>query len=81
MEMEDNCMENDLVTMRAKVLCVQNGCLVVCDCCTGQRVVVHSEDACCFRPGDCVCIWYSGAMTMSMPPQISANCIKKQGRS
>ena len=76
--MENHPMENDAVTMCARVLCVQDGCLVVCDCCTGQRVVVHSEDACCFCPGECVCISYNGAMTMSIPPQISACCIKRQ---
>ena len=37
----------------------------VCDCCTHQEVLVHTDRACCFSCGDCVCIRYSGAVTMS----------------
>ena len=53
------------------------GDLLVCDLCGCQEVLVHTNDACCFRPGECVCIEYSGAMTMSLPPQISAERIRR----
>ena len=68
-------MMHECVSMKA---CVKKVCpdhLMVCDCCTGQEVHVHTEKACCFSVGDLVCIKYSGAMTMSIPPQISANTI------
>lgn len=65
------------MTMTAKVLQVQNCALLVCDQCTNQEVLVHTDEACCFCPGDCVCIEYTGAMTMSIPPQIYACCISK----
>lgn len=68
---------NTGVTMIAKVLCVECCKLLVCDCCTHQEVIVHADNACCFACGDCVCICYSGAMTMSMPPQITAVWVKK----
>lgn len=51
--------------------------LCVCDHCTGQEIIVHTPCACHFRRGDCVCIKFSGAMTMSIPPQITAICIEK----
>lgn len=63
------------VTMRARVLRVDCCQLLVCDLCGCQEVLVHTDNACCFRPGQCVCITYSGAMTMSIPPQISADCV------
>ena len=67
--------QNSSVTMIARVLCVECCRLLVCDCCTHQEVLVHTDRACCFSCGDCVCIRYSGAMTMSIPPQITATCI------
>lgn len=51
--------------------------LLVCDCCTHQEVLVHTDEACCFCVGDCLCIEFSGAMTMSIPPQITATCIRR----
>ena len=63
------------MTMCAKVLRVENDCLCVCDKNTNQEVIVHTCRANCFCEGDCVCIHFSGAMTMSIPPQISATCI------
>ena len=65
------------VTMNARVLRVNCCDLLVCDLCGCQEVLVHTNDACCFRPGECVCIQYSGAMTISIPPQISADCVKR----
>ena len=64
------------VTMNARVLRVNCCSLLVCDLDTCQEVLVHTNDACCFRPGQCVCIQHSGAMTMSIPPQVSAACVK-----
>ena len=63
------------VTMLARVLQVCRGCLVVCDCDTHQEVVCMTTQAGQFRSGDCVCIHFSGAMTSSIPPQITAQCI------
>ena len=62
-------------TMRATVLSAQNCRMSVCDQSTSQEVVVHSPCACHFRAGDQVCITYSGAMTMSIPPQNIAHPI------
>lgn len=62
-------------TMVASVISVECCSLLVCDHCTRQQVLVHTDEACCFSCGDCVCIHYNGAMTMSVPPQITATCI------
>lgn len=40
-----------------------------------QRVIVHTSKANQFRPGERILIFYSGAMTMSIPPQITASKI------
>ena len=64
-------------TMRATVLSAQNCRMSVCDQSTSQEVVVHSPCACHFRAGDQVCITYSGAMTMSIPLQITADYITR----
>ena len=71
--MESNCTA---VVMNARVLEVNCCSLLVCDLCTGHQVLVNADNACCFCPGDCVCIKYSGAMTTSIPPQISAHCVR-----
>ena len=71
--MEATC---DNFVMRARVLETNNCSLLVCDLHTGQQVLVHAQNACCFCPGDCVCVEYSGAMTTSIPPQISAHCVR-----
>ena len=63
--------------MYAAVLSAQNCQMTVCDRQTSQEVVVHSPCACHFRAGDQVCITYNGAMTMSIPPQITADCITR----
>lgn len=65
------------MTMRATVLKIKNCSLLVRDHSTSQEVVVHIAATCQFRVGDQVCIQYSGAMTMSIPPQISATCITR----
>ena len=41
----------------------------------GRDVVVHTPCAGRFCVGDRVRIGYNGIMTMSLPPQISAECI------
>lgn len=73
--MENN--NNRTATLCATVLCVQDGCLLVCDSCTRQEVLVHTDQACCFSCGDSVKIEYSGMMSMSLPPQITALCISR----
>lgn len=66
-------------TMRATVLQVDPQNILVCDHSTNQEVLVHTEDACRFSQGNRVCIHFSGIMTMSIPPQITANCIRLIG--
>ena len=51
--------------------------LLVCDHATRQQVVVHTDQACRFPAGTDVRICYDGAMTASMPPQISAQSIQR----
>ena len=63
------------MTMQATVRRVECNSLLVFDHEMSQTVVVHTTDACHFRVGDFVCIRYSGAMTMSIPPQITATNI------
>jgi hypothetical protein len=58
--------------MQGRVLRVQRDSLLVRDCRTGQNVQVNTNRARRFRMGQRVIIQYSGAMTMSIPPQISA---------
>ena len=73
----DHCAERqEPVVMKARILRVNCCDLLVCDLSTCQEVLVHTESACCFRPGQCVCVEYDGAMTMSIPPQVSAACVK-----
>lgn len=60
------------VVMYARVLRVRRNNLLVWDRDTGQTVQVNTPNALRFRPGNTVRIEYSGAMTMSIPPQISA---------
>lgn len=62
----------ETTVFQAEVLEVRNCQLLVCDCCTRQTVLVHTQQACCFSRGDRVEIKHSGAMTMSLPPQVSA---------
>ena len=64
--------QTESTVLNAVILKVWDCRLLVCDCCTGQAVLVHTDQACCFSRGDQVRILYSGAMTMSFPPQISA---------
>lgn len=64
-------------TMCATVLTVMDERLLVCDHLTSQEVIVHTRNACRFCAGDQICIRFSGAMTLSLPPQISAISITK----
>lgn len=71
--MEEAIRTTMLATVRQ--VCPRN--LLVCDHSTDQEVLVHTANACCFSRGDCVCIHFSGVMTMSIPPQITATCIHR----
>lgn len=75
--MESSICKEGNTTMHATVLRVCPCQLLVCDHCTSQEVLVHTPNACCFCVGDHVCIEYNGAMSLSLPPQISAICITK----
>ena len=67
----------ETVTLKACVLKVCPCELLVCDLCTCQQVSVHTPDACCFRPGERVCVTYDGAMTHSLPPQVTAQQVER----
>lgn len=60
------------MTMQAIVIRVRPGDLLVFDESMSQTVIVHTPQACRFRVGNCVTIFYSGIMTRSIPPQITA---------
>lgn len=61
-----------MTTMIATVQEVRPDNLLVRDRRTSQEVLVHTSFTHRFRPSDIVRILYSGAMTMSIPPQITA---------
>ena len=63
------------MVMIATVLSVRRDNLLVFDFANRRQVQVNTNDAFRFRPGDLVRIRYNGAMTMSIPPQISATSI------
>lgn len=65
------------MTMCAVILEISDHRLLVRDSGTRQDVVVNTRCNCDFRVGDRVIILYRGAMTMSIPPQISAVKIRK----
>lgn len=58
--------------MLATVVSVRDDHLLVIDLSNRQQVRVNTREASRFRLGDIVRIRYSGAMTRSIPPQISA---------
>ena len=58
--------------MLAVIISVQSDNLLVIDLFTRQQVQVNTRDASRFRAGDFIRIRYNGAMTASIPPQISA---------
>jgi len=66
------------MTMNATVLRTASDYMLVRDDNTGNEVRVNTRDARRFSPGDLVSITYSGAMTRSIPPQISAVSIRKR---
>lgn len=70
------CPEGGAI-MRATVTRACPCHLLVCDHATSQEVFVHTPDACRFRRGDRVCIGYNGAMTLSLPPQITAYWVRR----
>ena len=73
-------MEN--ITNTTQTICgniLETGCcqLLVCDHNSGEPVLVHTPNACCFSCGECVCVCHSGMMTMSIPPQVTAISVTK----
>lgn len=68
---------HDAVTLSARILRVSCGDLLVIDRETHQEVIVHTPDAVRYHAGEDVCVTYNGAMTMSIPPQISAARIRR----
>ena len=61
----DACPCGETVTMHARILRVSCCELLVCDLCTCQEVLVHTDKACCFCVGQQVCIEYSGIKSIS----------------
>ena len=66
-----------MTTMDARVMERQRGGLLVMDHATGQPVRVDTRLYPRFRPGEDVRIWYSGAMTRSLPPRVTARRIRR----
>ena len=62
----------ETVLMFATVLQVYGCELLVRDLTTSQEIIVHTMQAPCFAVGENVSISYNGAMTLSIPPQITA---------
>lgn len=62
----------ETVLMFATVLQVYGCELLVRDLTTSQEIIVHTMLASCFAVGENVSISYNGAMTLSIPPQITA---------
>ena len=66
-----------MTSMCAQILEIDDDRLLVRDNITRQEVAVNTRCNCNFRVGDRIIILYNGAMTMSIPPQISAIRIRK----
>lgn len=66
-----------MMTMCAVILEISDKRLLVRDSKTDQEIVVNTRCNCNFRVGDRIIIFHNGAMTMSIPPQISAIRIRK----
>ncbi len=66
-----------MMTMCAVILEISDKRLLVRDSTTDQEIVVNTRCNCNFRVGDRIIIFHNGAMTMSIPPQISAIQIRK----
>ncbi len=66
-----------MMTMCAVILEISDRRLLVRDSKTDQEIAVNTRCNCNFRVGDRVIIVYNGAMTRSIPPQISAIRIRK----
>lgn len=66
-----------MTAMCAVVLETGGRRLLVRDSRTNQEIEVNTRCNCNFRVGDRIIIFYNGAMTMSIPPQISAIRIQR----
>lgn len=74
---EVNHLAQNCQIIRAQVLQITDGDMLVQSCRTGQEILVHADCTCAFSVGDCVCIHFNGVMTRSLPPQITALCVRK----
>lgn len=68
------------MVMTATVLRVNAQSLLVRDEATGQQVLVNTSNTGRFSVGDRVVIFYTGPMTASIPPQITAVTVQTIGR-
>ncbi len=73
-------MERESAVLVGRVLHVRRDHLLVRDCRTGQEVRVDLPRPGRFRPGESVIVQYSGAMTRSVPPRISAWSVMRNVR-
>lgn len=67
--------------MCARILEIEDNRLLVLDLRTRQEVAVNTDRICGFDVGNRIIIFYNGAMTMSLPPQISAIRIRRASNS
>ena len=65
------------MTMIATVIRTEPGNILVWDAAASREVKVHFRDAGRFSPGERIRITYNGAMTHSIPPQITAISIQR----
>lgn len=63
--------------MNATVISIEPRGLLVRDMETGEEFFVNFGNTAAFSPGDTVRITYTGTMTPSIPPQISATAIER----
>ena len=65
------------VCFRGTVRSVEDGQLLVRNWESCQDVVVFYDGACRFSCGQCVRVHYNGIMTLSLPPQVNADCVEQ----
>ena len=67
-----------LARARYRVLVVEKERFLLLDDTQQAEIIVNTPSAREYSPGDMVCVVYSGAMTRSLPPQISAQRIMRR---
>ena len=65
------------VCFRGTIRSVEDGQLLVRNWESCQDVAVFYDGACRFSSGQCVRVHYNGIMTLSLPPQVTADCVEQ----